>query len=66
MRAIVAVAVMAISVSIVAVRTLTGNIDARTIGSDSLAAGYSGGESAGSGMLSTVCGPDGAYACQTI
>ena len=39
MRAIVAVAVVVILVSIVAVSTLTGNIDARTRGSDSVAAG---------------------------
>ena len=60
MRAIVAVAVMALLVSIVAVSTLalTGNINARTRGSDSVVAGNSAGESAESGMLTTVCGPD--------
>jgi hypothetical protein len=61
MRAIVAVAVVAILVSIVA-----GNIDARTRGSDSVAAGNSGEESAGSGMYTAVCGPDATHACQTI
>jgi len=56
-------------VSILAVSTLavTGNIDARTTGrSDSVAAGNFGGESAGFGMLTTVCGSDAAHACQTI
>jgi hypothetical protein len=62
----VAVAVVAILVSIVAVSTLTGNIDARTRGSDSVAAGNSGEESAGSGMYTAVCGPDATHACQTI
>jgi hypothetical protein len=68
MRAIVVVAVMSILVSIVAVSTLalTGNIDARTRGSDSVGAGNSAGESAGFGMSTTVCGPDAAHACQTI
>jgi hypothetical protein len=55
---------MSILVSIVAVSTLalTGNIDARTRGSDSVGAG----NSAGFGMSTTVCGPDAAHACQTI
>ena len=68
MKTIVAVAVMALLVSIVAVSTLalTGNIDARTSGSDSVVAGNSAGESAGSGMLTTVCGPDAAHSCQMI
>ena len=68
MKTIVAVAIMAILVSIVAVSTLVvrGNIDARTRGSDSVAAGNSGGESRGFGMLTNVCGPDAAHACQTI
>jgi hypothetical protein len=68
MKTIVAVAVMAILVSIVAVSSLalTGNIDARTSGSDSVAAGSSGGKSAESGMLTTVCGPDAAHSCQMI
>jgi hypothetical protein len=68
MRTIVAVAVMSILVSIVAVGTLalTGNIEARTRGSNSVAAGNSGDESAGFGMLTTVCGPDPAHACQMI
>jgi hypothetical protein len=63
MRTIVSVAVVALLVSIVAVSTLaiTGNIDART----ELTAGYVGGESAGSGIYTTVCGPDAAHACQT-
>jgi hypothetical protein len=67
MRTIVSVAVVALLVSIVAVSTLaiTGNIDARTEGSDSAAAGYVGGESAGPGIYTTVCGPDAAHACQT-
>jgi hypothetical protein len=68
MRAIVAVAVIALLISIIAVSSLalTGNIDARTSGSDSVAAGSSGGNSAESGMLTTVCGPDAAHSCQTI
>jgi hypothetical protein len=68
MKTIVVEAVMAILVSIVAVSTLTlaGNIDARTRGSDSVAAGNSVGESAGSGMFTAVCGPDAVHACQTI
>jgi len=67
MKTIVAVAIMAILVSIVAVSTLalTDSIDARTGGSDSITAGSSSGESAGFGMLTTVCGPDAAHACQT-
>lgn len=58
---------LAILVSIVAVSTLalTDNIDARTGGSASVAAGSSGGESAGSGFNTAVCGPDAAHACQT-
>ena len=68
MKTIVAVAVMAILLSIIAVSTLVAidNIDARTSRSDSVAAGSSGGESAGSGMLTAVCGPDAAHACQMI
>ena len=52
---------MAVLVSIIAVSTLvvTDNIDARTRGSDSLAAGSS------SGFNTAVCGPDAAHACQT-
>jgi hypothetical protein len=68
MRTIVAVAVMAILVSIVAVSILavTGNIDARTTGrSDGVAAGYGSGESAGSEIYTAVCGPDAAHACRT-
>jgi len=68
MRTIVAVAATAILVSIVAVSTLavTGNIDARTTGrSDSVAARYVGGESAGSEIYTAVCGPDAAHACRT-
>jgi hypothetical protein len=68
MRTIVAVAATTILVSIVAVSTLavTGNIDARTTGrSDSEAARYVGGESAGSEIYTAVCGPDAAHACQT-
>lgn len=55
---------LAILVSIVAVSTLalTDNIDARTGGSDSIAAG---GESVGAGFKTAVCGPDAAHACQT-
>jgi hypothetical protein len=67
MRTIVSVAVVAILVSIVAavsILAITGNVDARTEGSDSVAAGYVGGESAGSGMLTAVCGPDATHACQ--
>ena len=65
MRTILAVAVVAVLVSIVAVSTLavTGNIDARTRGSDSVAAVSYDGEGAGSGMLTTVCGPDAAHYC---
>ena len=61
MKTIVAVAVMAVLVSILAVSTLvvTDNIDARTRGSDSVAAGSS------SGFNTAVCGPDAAHACQT-
>ena len=68
MRTIVAVTATTILVSIVAVSTLavTGNIDARTTGrSDSEAARYVGGESAGSEIYTAVCGPDAAHACQT-
>ena len=62
MKTIVAVAVIAILVSIVTVGTLVviDNIDARTIGSDSVAAGSS------SGFNTAVCGPDAAHACQTF
>ncbi len=58
---------LAILVSIVAVSTLalTDNIDARTGGSDSVAAGSSSGESVGAGFKTAVCGPDAAHACQT-
>jgi hypothetical protein len=61
MRTIVGVAIMAILVSIVAVSTLvvTDNIDARTRGSDGVAAGSS------SGFNTAVCGPDAAHVCQT-
>ena len=61
MKTIVAVAVMAILVSIVAVSTLvvTDNIDARTRGSDSLVPASS------SGFNTAVCGPDAIHACQT-
>jgi hypothetical protein len=58
---------LAILVSIIAVSTLalTDSIYARTGGSDSIAAGSSGGESAGAGFKTAVCGPDAAHACQT-
>ena len=61
MKTIVAVAVIAILISIVAVSTLvvTDNIDARTRGSDIVAVGSS------SGFNTAVCGPDAAHACQT-
>ena len=61
MRTIVGVVVMAILISIVAVSTIavTDNIDARTRGSDSVAAGSS------SGFNTAVCGPDAAHVCQT-
>ena len=61
MKTIVAVAVMAVLVSIVAVSTLvvTDNIDARTGGSDSVVPASS------SGFNTAVCGPDAAHACQT-
>ena len=61
MKTIVAVAVIAILVSIVAVSTLvvTDNIDARTRGSDSLVPASS------SGFNTAVCGPDAIHACQT-
>jgi hypothetical protein len=61
MRTIVGVAVMAILVSIVAVGTIavTDNVDARTRGTESVAAGSS------SGFNTSVCGPDAAHACQT-
>jgi hypothetical protein len=61
MKTIVAVAVLAILVSIVAVSTLvvTDNIDARTRGSDSLVPASS------SGFNIAVCGPDAIHACQT-
>jgi hypothetical protein len=67
MRTIVALAIMAIAVSIVGVGPLaaTDNIDARTGGSISVVpAGSSGGESEGSGIYTTVCGPDAAHTCQ--
>jgi hypothetical protein len=68
MRAIVTVTVMALLVSIIAVSSLvlTGNIDARTRGSDNAVAGNPGGESAGSRIYTAVCGPGAALACQTI
>jgi hypothetical protein len=58
---------LAILVSIIAVSTLalTDNIYARTGGSDSIAAGSSGGESAGAGFKTAVCGQDAVHACQT-
>ena len=58
---IVTVVVMAILVSIIAVSTLvvTDNIDARTIGSDSVVPAYS------SGFNTAVCGPDAIHVCQT-
>ena len=61
MKTILAVAVMAILVSIVAVSTLvvTDNIDARTRGSDSLVPASS------SGFNTAVCGPDTIHVCQT-
>ena len=61
MKMIVAVAVIAILVSIIAVSTLvvTDNIDARTIGSDSVTPASS------SGFNIAVCGPDAIHACQT-
>ena len=61
MKTIVAVAVLAILVSIVAVSTLvvTDNIDARTRGSDSLVPASS------SGFNTAVCGPDAIHVCQT-
>jgi hypothetical protein len=66
MRTIVAVAVMAVLVSIVAVSTLAvpGNIDARTRGSDSDSVAPVSSDG-GSGIYTTVCGPDAAHACQT-
>jgi hypothetical protein len=65
MRTIVAVVIMAIAVSIVGVGPLaiTDNIDARESGN--LPAGSFGGESEGSAIYTTVCGPDAAHACQT-
>jgi hypothetical protein len=61
MKTILAMAVLAILVSIVAVSTLvvTDNIDARTRGSDSLVPASS------SGFNTAVCGPDAIHACQT-
>ncbi|MFZ0554529.1 MAG: hypothetical protein WBL68_01395 [Nitrososphaeraceae archaeon] len=58
---------LAILVSIVAVSTLalTDSIDAKTGGSDSIAAGSSGDKSVGAGFKTAVCGPDAAHACQT-
>jgi hypothetical protein len=65
MRTIVAVTILAIMISIVAVGTLasTDNIDARE--SRSVPAASSSGESEGSGIYTTVCGPDAAHACKT-
>ena len=61
MKTILAVSVIAILVSIVAVSTLvvTDNIDARTRGSDSLVPASS------SGFNTAVCGPDAIHVCQT-
>ena len=61
MKTIVALAVLAILVSIVAVGTLVvpDNIDARTRGSDSLVPASS------SGFNTAVCGPDATHVCQT-
>ena len=61
MNTIVAVAVMAILVSIVAVRTVVAsdNIDARARGSDSLVPASS------SEFNTAVCGPDAAHTCET-
>ena len=61
MKTILAVAVMAVLVSIIAVITLvvTDNIDARTRGSDNLVAVSS------SGFNTAVCGPDAIHVCQT-
>jgi hypothetical protein len=58
---------LAILVSIVAVSALalTDSIDAKIGGSDSIAAGSSGGEIAEAGFKTAVCGPDVAHACQT-
>jgi len=66
-RSVLEAVKLAILVSIVAVSTLalTDNIDARTGGSDSVAAGSSDGESVGAGFKTAVCGPDAAHACQT-
>jgi hypothetical protein len=63
MKLKLAVAVMAILVSIVAVSTLavTGNIDARASGNNGGEAGSSG----ESGFYTAVCGPDPAHACQS-
>ena len=63
-RSVLVAVKLAILVSIVAVSTLalTDNIDARTGGSDSVAAG---GESVGARFKTAVCGPDAAHACQT-
>jgi hypothetical protein len=65
MRTIVAVTILAIMISIVAVGTLasTDNIDARE--SRSVPAASSSGESEGSGIYTTACGPDAAHACKT-
>ena len=61
MKTILAVAVMAVLVSIIAVSTfvVTDNIDATTRGSDSLVPASS------SGFNTAVCGPDAVHACQT-
>jgi hypothetical protein len=66
MRTIVAVTILAIMISIVAAvgtLALTDNIDARE--SRSVPAASSSGESEGSGIYTTVCGPDAAHACKT-
>ena len=61
MKTILAVAVMAVLVSIIAVSTLvvTDNIDARIIGSDSIVPASS------SGFNTAVCGPGAIHVCQT-
>ena len=66
-RSVLVAVKLAILVSIVAVSTLalTDNIDARTGGNDSVAAGSSVGKSVGAGFKTAVCGQDAAHACQT-
>jgi hypothetical protein len=61
MKTIVAVAVIAILVSIIAVSTLvvTDNVDARTRESDSVVPASS------SGFNTAVCGPGAIHTCQT-